>query len=114
MYVADDEGIEGHAIASHANLSPSRFYRLMLWLREQNMIEKKNQRYFITFFGVAVYKARMVIQKAIDNYPKLRIIDSLEEQQQIPSFELNKIINICIGDHELKDILTNRKQSCFL
>jgi hypothetical protein len=107
-YVADDEGIEGHAIASHANLSPSRFYRLMLWLREQNMIEKKNQRYFITFFGVAVYKARMVIQKAIDNYPKLRIIDSLEEQEQIPSFELNKIIDICIGDHQLKDILINR------
>ena len=50
-YVANEDGVEGHIIANHANLSPSGFYRLMLSLKEKNMIEKKNQRYLITFFG---------------------------------------------------------------
>jgi hypothetical protein len=110
-YVANNDGVEGHVIANHANLSPSGFYRLTLFLREQNMIEKKNQKYFITVFGRAVYNAKRLLQKAIDNYHKLKVIDFLEEQDQIPESELNKIIDICIDDHQLKDILNARKNS---
>ncbi len=109
-YVANNDGVEGHVIANHANLSPSGFYRLTLSLREQNMIEKKNQRYFITFLGKTVYNARRILQKAIDNYHKLKIIDLLEEQHQIPEPELKRIIEICIDDHQLKDILTTRRK----
>ena len=110
-YVANDDGVEGHVIANHANLSPSGFYRLTLSLREYNMIERKNQRYFITFFGRAVFNAKRLVQKAIDNYHKLHVIDTLEEEEQIPQTELNKLIEIFIDDHQLKDILINRKQS---
>jgi hypothetical protein len=108
-YVANEDGVEGHIIANHANLSPSGFYRLTLLLREKNMIEKKNQRYFITFLGKTVYNARRILQKAIDNYHKLNAIDLIEEQHQIPEPELKKIIEICIDDHQLKDILTTRR-----
>ena len=110
-YVANNDGVEGNVIANHANLSPSGFYRLTLSLREHNMIERKNQRYFITFFGRAVFNAKRLVQKAIDNYHKLHVIDTLEEQEQIPQTELNKLIEIFIDDHQLKDILINRKQS---
>jgi DNA-binding transcriptional ArsR family regulator len=110
-YIANNDGVESHVIANHVNLSPSEFYRLALSLREQNMIEKKNQKYYITFFGRAVYKARKLLEKAIDNYHKLKVIDFLEEQGQIPESELNKIIEICIDDHQLKDILNARKNS---
>jgi predicted transcriptional regulator len=108
-YVANEDGVEGHIIANHANLSPSGFCRLTLSLREKNMIEKKNERYFITFLGKAVYNARRILQKAIDNYHKLYVIDLLEEQHQIPEPELKRIIEICIDDHQLKDILTTRR-----
>ena len=108
-FVANEDGVEGHIIATLANLSPSGFYRLMLSLREKNMIEKKNQRYFITFLGKTVYNARRILQKAIDNYQKLNVIDSLEEQHQIPEPELKRIIEICIDDHQLKDILITRR-----
>jgi hypothetical protein len=109
-YVANEDGVEGHIIANHANLSPSGFYRLTLLLREKNMIEKKNQRYFITFLGKTVYNARRILQKAIDNYHKLNAIDLIEEQHQIPEPELKRIIEICIDDHQLKDILITRRK----
>ncbi len=83
----------------------------MLSLQERNMIEKIDQRYFITLFGKAVYNAKRLLQKAMDNYHKLKIIDLLEEQYQIPEPELDKIIDICIDDHQLKDILTASKGS---
>jgi hypothetical protein len=109
-YVANEDGVEGHIIANHAKLSPSGLCRLTLSLRENNMIEKKNERYFITFLGKAVYNARRMLQKAIDNYHKLYVIDLLEEQHQIPEPELKRIIEICIDDHQLKDILTTRRK----
>jgi predicted transcriptional regulator len=109
-YVANEEGVEGHIIANHANLSPPGFDRLMLSLREKNMIEKKNKRYFITFLGKTVYNARRILQKAIDNYHKLNVIDLLEDQHQIPEPELKRIIEICIDDHQLKDILITRRK----
>ena len=109
-YVANEEGVEGHIIANHANLSPTGFYRLMMSLREKNMIEKKNQRYFITFLGKTVYNARRILQKAIDNYHKLNVIDLLQDQHQIPEPELKRIIEICIDDHQLKDILTTKRK----
>jgi hypothetical protein len=37
----------------------------------------------------------------------------LEELDHIPEPELNKIIDICIDDHQLKDILTARKNPGF-
>jgi hypothetical protein len=108
-FLANENGIEGHVIANHTGLSPSGLYSLMSSLRKHNMIEKKNQRYFITIFGTAVFQARWLIQKALDNYHKLKVIDTLEDQQLIPRSDLNKIIEIFIEDHQLKDILTNRK-----
>jgi hypothetical protein len=102
-------GVGADIMADHVNLSPSRLHRLMLSLQEKNMIEKKDQRYFITFFGKAVYNAKRLLQKSMDIYHKLKIIDLLEEQYQNPEPEFNKIIDICIDDHQLKDILTNGK-----
>ncbi len=110
-YAANNDGVEGHVIAHHARLTLSGFYKLTLSLQEQNMIEKKNQKYFITFFGRAAYNAKRLLQKAVDNYHKLKVIDFLEEHQQIPGPELNRIIDICIDDYQLKDILTAKRNS---
>jgi hypothetical protein len=101
-YGSNDDGIAGHVIAKQANLGPAGFYRLMSALREQNLIEKRNQRYFITFLGIAAYNAKMLVQKALDNYHRLKVIDSLKEQDQIPPSEINKIIDVFIEDYQLK------------
>lgn len=110
-YGSNDEGIAGHVIAKQANLGPAGFYRLMSVLREHNLIVKRNQRYFITFLGMAAYDAKMLVQKALDNYHRLKVIDSLKEQQQIPPSEINKIIDIFIDDYQLKRILTKYEPS---
>jgi hypothetical protein len=77
----------------------------MSLLREQNLIEKRKQRYFITLFGSTVYSAKRIVQKALDNYYSLKVIDSLKEQREISATELNELIGIFIEDYQLKDIL---------
>ena len=109
IYEAHDNGAEGYVIANQANLSPARFYRLMSSLREQSLIEKRKQRYFITLFGSTVYSAKRIVQKALDNYYRLKVIDSLKEQREISVTELNELIGIFIEDYQLKDILIKHR-----
>jgi hypothetical protein len=77
----------------------------MSMLQEQHLIEKRNRKYFITIIGRAVYNTKGLIEKALRHYCKLKVIDSLIEQQDIPVSELHKIIDTLIDDYQLKGIL---------
>jgi hypothetical protein len=102
VYAADNSGVD---FTNQAKLPPTKFYPLMSMLQEQHLIEKRNRKYFITIIGRAVYNTRGLIEKALRHYCKLKVIDSLKEQQDIPASELDKVIDTLIDDYQLKDIL---------
>ena len=102
VYAADNSGVD---FANQAKLPPTKIYPLMSMLQEHHLIEKRNQKYFITPFGRAVYNTKGLIEKALRHYCKLKVIDSLKEQQDIPVSELHKVIDTLIDDYQLKDIL---------
>ena len=105
IYAADNSGVEGQVITNQVKLPPTKFYPLMSILQEQHLIEKRNQKYFITIIGRAVYDTMGLIEKALRYYCKLKVIDSLKEQQDIPASELHRVIDTLIDDYQLKDIL---------
>jgi predicted transcriptional regulator len=102
VYAADNSGVD---FANQAKLPPTKIYPLISMLQEQHLIEKRNRKYFITIIGRAVYNTKGLIEKALRHYCKLKVIDSLIEQQDIPVSELHKVIDTLIDDYQLKDIL---------
>ena len=102
LYAADNSGVD---FANQAKLPPTKIYPLISMLQEQHLIEKRNRKYFITIIGRAVYNTKGLIEKALRHYCKLKVIDSLKEQQDIPLSELHKVIDTLIDDYQLKDIL---------
>jgi predicted transcriptional regulator len=102
VYAADNSGVD---FANQAKLPPTKIYPLISMLQEQHLIEKRNRKYFITIIGRAVYNTKGLIEKALRHYCKLKVIDSLIEQQDIPVSELHKIIDTLIDDYQLKGIL---------
>jgi predicted transcriptional regulator len=102
VYAADNSGVD---FANQAKLPPTKIYPLISMLQEQHLIEKRNRKYFITIIGRAVYNTKGLIEKALRHYCKLKLIDSLIEQQDIPVSELHKVIDTLIDDYQLKDIL---------
>ena len=102
VYAADNSGVD---FANQAKLPPTKIYPLISMLQEQHLIEKRNRKYFITIIGRAVYNTKGLIEKALRQYCKLKVIDSLIEQQDIPVSELHKVIDTLIDDYQLKDIL---------
>jgi hypothetical protein len=88
-----------------AGLTPSSFHTSMSILQDQSLIERRNGKYLITFLGKAVYNVRIILEKAVNHYHQLKVIDSIIEKQELSMSEFYKIIDIMIEDYQLKDIL---------
>ena len=78
----------------------------MSGLIKAGLVKRQRGRYLLTAFGKVIYSAQMSleakIESALDNYWKLKAIDSLE----MPSREENdKVISMLIDNQEIKDIL---------
>jgi predicted transcriptional regulator len=102
---ANDLGVAEGVIMDKAGLTHSSFHTSMSMLQDQNLIERRNGKYLITFLGKAVYNVRILLEKAVNHYHQLKVIDSIIEKQELSMSEFYKIIDIMIEDYQLKDIL---------
>ena len=71
------------------------------------LVKRQKGRYLLTAFGKVIYSAHIdletKIENALNNYWKLKAIDSLE----MPSREeTDKVISVLIENEEIKGILT--------
>ncbi|HYT43874.1 MAG TPA: hypothetical protein VEP90_16160, partial [Methylomirabilota bacterium] len=71
------------------------------------LVKRQKGRYLLTAFGKIIYSAQVdletKIENALNNYWKLKAVDSLE----MPSREeRDKVISILIENDEIKGILT--------
>ena len=82
-------------------LTRRQYYSRMCALINAGLVIRRSGNYFLTSFGKVIYDAHLLIGKGIENYWKLKAIDSIE----LPAEERNKIIDTLIGDNDMKDIL---------
>src|SRR6266571_8834728 len=89
-------------------LTRKQYYSRMSRLVQAGLVKRQKGRYLLTAFGKVIYSAQMnletKIENALNNYWKLKAIDSLE----MPSKEeTDKVISVLIDNQEIKGILTN-------
>ena len=87
-------------------LTRKQYYSRMSRLLQAGLVKRQKGRYLLTAFGKVIYSAQMnleaKIENALDNYWKLKAIDSLE----MPSREeTGKVICALIENEEIKSIL---------
>ena len=85
------------------------FYSRITRLTNAGLIRRNKGKYFLTSFGKVVYKYRMAIERALDNYWKLKALDSLEMLDHISIEERKKLVDNFIDDYEIKDILAQNE-----
>jgi predicted transcriptional regulator len=89
-------------------LTRKQYYSRMSDLIDAGLIIRKNGKYFLTSFGKVVYEAQMIIGKGIQNYWKLKAIDSIESPPngpRLPAEEYNRFIDTLVDCSDIKDIL---------
>jgi len=103
-------------LKSTLKLTRRQYYSRMSGLLNAGLVIRKSGNYFLSSFGRVVYEAQMLIEKGIQNYWKLKAIDSIESSpgsSQLPSEEYNRLIANLIEDNKIRDTLIRKNNNNF-
>src|ERR687888_27660 len=100
--------IASSILRNKTKLTRKQYYSRMSALLKAGLVKRKSGRYNLTAFGKVVYDAQATIENAINNYWKLKAVDSIEISDELPKEEFNKIVDILIDNHQIKDRLIGK------
>jgi len=92
-------------LLSTMNLTRKQYYSKMERLSKQGLLVRKGGRYYLTTLGKVLYELQNTLGVALDNYWKLKAIDSLLTPPALPEFELNNMIDTLLENNDLKKLI---------
>ena len=92
-------------LVSKTKLTRKQYYSRVSTLMKSGLINKEEGKYTLTAFGRIIYHiALAAMENAVNNYWKLKAIESLRKSKDLPTAECKKIIDRFIDNPEIKDI----------
>lgn len=90
-------------LRSNMKITRKQYYSRLFKLVQCGLIKRKDNKYFLTTLGRVMYDAQITIENALNNYWKIKAVDSITEG--IPAEEQKKLIETLIQDQGIKSIL---------
>src|SRR5919108_2925995 len=106
-YIAVKNG-DTDSLKTATNLTRKQYYSRISRMAKAGLVKRKNGKHSLTAFGKVIYDAQTTIEKAVDNYWKLKAIDSLEMSDELPREERIKLIDNLLDNNDIKGILYNK------
>jgi predicted transcriptional regulator len=114
--ISDDESLElfrfiatndsdSESLRNRTKMTRKQYYSRMSRLMKAGLIKRKNGKHNLTAFGRVIYDTQITIENAINNYWKLKAIDSLEMSNDLPVEERKKLIDNLIENNGIREIL---------
>ena len=95
-------------LTRNLNLTRKQYYAKMEHLSKQGLVARTNGKYYLTTMGKIIYELQSVIGTAVNDYWKLKAIDSLRIQDQLPEDQVAKLIDTLVENQGLRDIILKR------
>jgi predicted transcriptional regulator len=92
-------------LRSKMRITRKQYYSRLFKLTRCGAIQKRDGAYFLTTLGKVLYDAQAAIESALDNYWRIKAVDSIEIVDGIPIEEQNKLIETLLGNQEIKNVL---------
>ncbi len=114
--VSNGDENRSEMIRTKFKVSRKQYYTRMANLTRAGLIGKDKARYSVTSFGRVVHHSLSLTETAIDNYWKLKAVDSVlnsKEDHNLPEEEHQKIVESLIDNKEIKDLLMAPKNDAY-
>jgi hypothetical protein len=95
-------------LTRNLNLTRKQYYSKMDHLSKQGLVARTNGKYYLTTMGKIIYELQNVIGTAVNDYWKLKALDSLRIQDQLPEDQVAKLIYTLVENQGLRDIILKR------
>jgi predicted transcriptional regulator len=102
-------------LISTLHLTRKQYYARLSALLKAGLVKREMAKYYLTTLGMILYHAQELIGKALNQYWKLKAIDSINVtcNGELPQDQLHRIIDTLITNQEIKDILLQQIQEKF-
>ena len=97
--------VESDVLLEKTNLSRKQYYSRVSAIVDAGLVTRKNKKYCLTSLGKIVYRLQTTTQNALNNYWKLRAIDSFDG---VSEREQEQVIESLIDDENLRELLTKK------
>jgi CheY-like chemotaxis protein len=97
--------VESDVLLEKTNLSRKQYYSRISAIIDAGLVTRKNKKYCLTSFGKIVYGLQLTTQNALNNYWKLRAIDSFDD---VSEREQEQVIENFIDDENLRELLAKK------
>ena len=101
--------VESEVLKETKGLSRKQFYTRTSQLLQAGLIQRSKGSFSLTSLGIIVYHAQLVIEAGVNNYWKLKAIDSIESSGEIVGQERVKIIKTILDDNTVQNILVAQR-----
>ena len=79
------------------------YHRISSLVKSGLVMKRRDHNYYLTAFGHIIYQVLLTMQSAMDEFWKLNVIDSLNNN--IPAQERKAIIDSMINNEKIKELL---------
>ena len=101
--------MESEILKETKGLTRKQYYSRTRQLLKTGLIKRSKGRYYLTCLGAIVYHAQLVIQTGVNNYWKLKAIDSIQSSAEIGEHERTKLIKTIMDDSRIESILVAQR-----
>jgi predicted transcriptional regulator len=117
--ISDDDSLElfrsiafkdndSDSLRKKTKMTRKQYYSRMSRLTKAGLIKRKNGKHTLTAFGKVIYDTQVTIENAINNFWKLKAIDSLEMSNDLPAEERKKLVDNLIENNGIREILAKK------
>jgi predicted transcriptional regulator len=101
--------VESEVLKETKGLSKKQYYFRMRQLLKAGLVQRIKGSFSLTCLGAVVYHAQLIVEKGVNNYWKLKAIDSIQSSAEIGQHERTKLIKTIIDDSRIESILVAQK-----
>jgi predicted transcriptional regulator len=105
------EIIDSRNLKSKIKLTRKQYYSRLSRMTRMGLVKRKNGKYVLTSFGKIVYESKLTLENALNNYWKLKAIDSIETSNELPLEERQKLIETLLDNKGLKAVIVREGAS---
>jgi DNA-binding HxlR family transcriptional regulator len=101
--------VESEVLKQREGLSRKQFYMRTKQLLNAGLVRRHKGKFSPTNFGIVIYHAQLVMEAGVNNFWKLKAIDSIQESRQISEFERLKLVKTILNDNTIESILVKQR-----
>jgi Mn-dependent DtxR family transcriptional regulator len=100
------EKSNSNLLITKMQLTRKQYYSRISRLIKTGLVKRENGRYTLTSFGKVIYDIQITIEVALENFWKLKAIDSLQAADStLSKEEQTRVLDVLIQNDKIKEVI---------